>query len=103
MEFIKDAVREGMNAQLMRRLDLVELLGTNGLELKITEGYREGMEGEHDKGNAVDIRCWDAVTRLQLVEALLFVGFRRILIYDRHIHVAGGEQDAGILLMGASK
>lgn len=41
----------------------------------------------HTTGHAADIAVADSVNRFYILEALIFVGFRRIGVYDRHIHV----------------
>jgi hypothetical protein len=63
-----------------------------GIPFIITCGYVTdvGPHVEHSahlKGLAVDLRCWDSWTRAKMFPALWEVGFRRIGLYDRHIHV----------------
>jgi len=41
----------------------------------------------HLTGHAVDIRCVDNRTRWHMIDALMTVGFRRVFVYPRHIHV----------------
>jgi uncharacterized protein YcbK (DUF882 family) len=44
-------------------------------------------DSSHLKGLAVDIRVIKDIARYEIVNALMAVGFRRILIYDTFIHV----------------
>lgn len=60
----------------------------------ITSGYRceihdkaLGGKGNHTTGKAVDILCTDSSTRYAILEALFRVGFQRIEVAPRHIHV----------------
>ena len=62
-----------------------------GRPFVITSGIRgprhDGDNSAHITGHAVDIRCPDSRMRWHMLDALYSVGFRRIGIYDRHIHV----------------
>ena len=79
--------------------DLVRLLdearAAAGIPFVITSGLRtQERNGEvggadasaHVTGHAVDIRCATGRHRFLILRALLEVGFRRIGVYDRHIH-----------------
>lgn len=66
-----------------------------GAPLVITSGFRcdkenaaiGGSEGSaHLKGQAVDIAATTGKLRFAIVEALITVGFRRIGVYQNHIH-----------------
>lgn len=57
-----------------------------GFELEITSGYREGDARCHGRGRAIDIACRDSQRRFKIVQALTAVGFRRIGIYNKHVH-----------------
>lgn len=54
-------------------------------EYEISKG-RAGTSS-HCKGLAVDIRCFDDLTRLSIIKSLLRAGFRRIGIAKTFIHV----------------
>lgn len=67
-----------------------------GHPIIITSGYRDPEKNEsaggvkdsaHTTGQAVDIRCHDAELKYKLAWALGCAGFRRIGVYDKHIHV----------------
>lgn len=67
-----------------------------GVPFKITSGYRTeahnhavggSRNSSHMKGLAADIACGGSHERMQIVTALLFVGFDRIGIGDGFIHV----------------
>jgi zinc D-Ala-D-Ala carboxypeptidase len=49
--------------------------------------FRDDATGAHSTGHAVDIRCRDSRSRFIIVTAALKVGFTRIGIYDKHIHL----------------
>ncbi len=87
---------------LIRRLDWVEKFAR--IELEITSGYRAGDDGAHGIGEAADIACVNSQDRYVLMRALTFAGFRRIGIYDRHVHAdvaVGLAQD--VLWTGVSR
>ncbi len=75
-----------------RKLDvyfrkLVERLETIcGFELDISSSYREADKRCHGRGKAVDIACQDSAQRMSIVRGLLYLGVRRIGIYNRHVH-----------------
>ncbi|NER16330.1 D-Ala-D-Ala carboxypeptidase family metallohydrolase [Spongiivirga citrea] len=67
----------------------------------ITSGYRTrahnkrvgGVNGSsHTKGVAVDLRCKDSKTRSIIINAAIAVGFTRIGISDRFIHIDADDQ-----------
>lgn len=77
--------------------DLVDLLGQleKAVEMPvyITSGYREGDTKSHGHGLAVDISdnlqgkpIWSG-WRHRVLKAAYALGFRRIGVYDRHIHL----------------
>lgn len=57
-----------------------------GKPLRITSSYRQGDPLSHGKGLAVDIAITGGYERKSLALALHAAGFRRIGIYDKHIH-----------------
>jgi len=75
---------EKMNEALLRMLDRAR--GIAGVTFTITSSYRPGDPRSHGKGLAVDIRVKGSLQRLQIVQALLQVGFVRLGVYDLHIH-----------------
>ena len=79
--------------------ELVELLDEAreiaGVPFVITSGYRTPAENQaaggvsesaHESGKAVDLACNDGLSRFKMVYALLFVGCRRVGVYNHHIH-----------------
>ena len=79
----------GLSSMLVDGLDQAREIA--GVPFAITCGFVEtlGSHVEHSAhlhGLAVDIRCWDSWSRAKILPALLEAGFRRIGIYDRHIH-----------------
>jgi zinc D-Ala-D-Ala carboxypeptidase len=60
-----------------------------------TSGKRTVQENEaaggvdasaHIKGVAVDLACASSRNRMKMVSALIVAGFKRIGVYDRHLH-----------------
>lgn len=82
---------EKMNHKLLYRLDRVRALA--GVPIYVTSSYRSGDERSHGDGEAVDIsdnlkgKPVSSVWRFKVLSAALWVGFRRVGIYDRHIHL----------------
>lgn len=83
-----------MSDTLLKMLDLARCF--YGRPIIINSAYRskeyelsKGRAGtsSHVSGLAVDIRCSNSVDRLDLVIALLSVGFRRIGISRNFVHV----------------
>lgn len=83
-----------MDPSFMQRLDDARALCSYAFN--INSAYRSpeyersrGRTGtsSHCKGKAVDLSCLTSRCRLQMLIALLAVGFRRIGIYPTFIHV----------------
>ena len=61
-------------------------------------------ESAHHSGWAVDIRCSTSQDRWKIVYSLIAVGFCRIGVYDRHIHVDLDEsKPQKVMWVGVSK
>lgn len=81
----------GLHPELVTLLDTAR--GLAKTPFVITDGLRKKKAGygvsnsAHHKGLAVDLRCRSSRPRFLMLKALIAVGFRRIGIYDRHIHV----------------
>lgn len=90
-KYFKEAEIKGLKSFLVSRLDALREYA--GIPVVITEGVPPSDEGshvkdsEHFEGNGVDIRCADSKSRFLLLRAAFAVGFNRIGIYDRHIHL----------------
>jgi hypothetical protein len=89
-----DPLIEGLDPSFLERLDWARERA--GFPFIITSGKRTidenlGVGGvqdsSHVKGVGVDLACTNSVQRFAMVEALLYVGFKRIGIYDKHVHV----------------
>lgn len=85
-----------MNEDFMRKLDDARSLCSYAFNLNSayrsqeyerSRGRHLNNIGAHSKGVAVDISCLTSRCRLQMLLALLAVGFRRIGIYPTFIHV----------------
>lgn len=78
----------GLQIPLVDRLDRAR--EEAGVPFVITEGLGAGghhvANTSHQRGWAVDLRCRDSFTRFKMVSALLNNGFKRIGIYNLHIH-----------------
>lgn len=80
-----------METQLLLALD--ETRKKAATPIYVTSSYREGDPKSHGRGWAVDIadnregRECSSRWRYAVVRAALGSGFRRIGVYDRHIHL----------------
>lgn len=93
--FTEEEVR-GLDVHLVDRLDAAREIA--GVPFTITSGSRSAVDNEramgvensaHLKGLAVDLHIEDdpaSYSRFLMVSALLQVGFKRLGVYDRHIH-----------------
>lgn len=52
----------------------------------VTEQGPHVSDSAHLRGKAVDLRCAYSDLRFLMVTALLSAGFKRLGLYDRHIH-----------------
>lgn len=76
----------------------------SGVPFVISSGFRAGDDGAHGLGRAVDIRCRDSRSRFCILKALLGQGFKRIGVYDKHIHVDDWpDGDQRVIWWGTSK
>lgn len=91
--FFTEKEVDGLDQELIAKLDWAR--GRSGVPFIITSGKRTPEENErtmgvdgsaHIKGLAVDLRVSDSNARFKMVNALLLAGFRRIGIYDSHLH-----------------
>lgn len=63
------------------------------IQLAINEGVPATTEGSHVKdsehfdGKGIDLSAIDGVTRMKIVKSALKVGFKRIGVYTRHVHL----------------
>lgn len=91
--FFKPEEVEGLDDELVAKIDWAR--GRAGVPFVITSGKRTPEENErvmgvdasaHIKGLAVDLRCPDSEARFKMLQALFLAGFKRIGVYDHHIH-----------------
>ncbi len=80
----RDSVGTDLKDSLIMWIELAERLA--GIEFEITSAYREGDDGPHGEGLAVDIACRSSKLRFQILNGLIGAGFRRLGVYDAHIH-----------------
>lgn len=85
---------ENLDKKLLQMLK--ELETRSGLQIHVTSGFRTPEENRavkgspnsaHLRGRAADLRAPDIVTATKIVCAAIICGFRRIGIYNSHIHV----------------
>ena len=82
---------KGLDERFIHWLEVARCLAD--VPFVITSGKRTKKKNEgaknsaHFRGLAVDIRCSTSTKRWKILDALFEVKFRRIGIYDRHIHV----------------
>lgn len=121
-KYFSDEEIKGLDSRLVILLD--QWRDKAGIPIIITSGLRtqeqntslstsiddtEVVKGSvsdsaHLKGLAVDIRCSDSSSRFKLVTAALEVGFKRIEIATRHLHVDIDEsKPQNIIFLGISK
>ena len=75
-----------MDETFLRWLDTARAIAD--IPFHITSDWRDADRSKsHHLGKAVDIACGDSSSRWIIVDALIATGFKRIGIYDRHIHV----------------
>lgn len=97
LRYFSEAEVAGLDPTFAEMLDQMRTIATNMARvdnqppstaaIKITSGLRKGDPGAHGLGLAVDFACTASRPRYYLLRAALAVGFRRIGVYDRHIHV----------------
>ncbi len=69
---------------------------------RITSDFRRGA-GAHSEGVAVDIAVSNSRERFEIVRCLLRGRFKRIGVYDKHIHVDDSKRlDTRVLWIGVS-
>jgi hypothetical protein len=97
-----------MDGLLVRRLDATRTLAK--VPMVVTSSYRTGDDLSHGRGFAVDVsdnaagRNVSSRWRIAVVRAALTIGFSRIGIYDRHIHLdCDPSLPQEVLWVGASK
>ena len=65
-----------------------ELEAELGRKITITSGARNKKgSSAHNAGLAVDIRAWKGYEKYEIVKAAYKLGFKRIGIYDKHVHL----------------
>lgn len=90
---------EAMDCSLLSLLD--QARERAGIPFVVTSSYRAGDPGSHGKGQAVDLACVSSWERFALVSSLLEVGFSRIGVYRRHVHVdVASDRPDGVLWYG---
>jgi uncharacterized protein YcbK (DUF882 family) len=91
-KFFKE-IEDNMDEEFLQRLDQARAFAD--IPFIINSAYRspnhplsiKNPSSSHIKGLAVDIKATDNATRFKIIDALLFVGFKRIGISDTFIHV----------------
>lgn len=110
LRYFTESEVEGLSPRLALMLD--QMRDKAEIPIFITCGFRSpehnaavgGVEdSEHTKGLAADLKCNDSVTRYKLIWAALAVGFKRIEIANRHIHVGIDEtKPLNVMWLGES-
>lgn len=92
---------ESMSYLLLCLLDSARAIA--GIPFVVTSSVRGGS-AEHSVGQAVDIRCHYSEDRYRILKAAFAAGFRRIGVYDRHVHLGVAETlDQDVLWTGESR
>lgn len=85
---------KGLQTRLIAMLNIARRAA--GVPFVITSGFRDPSrnldvggvrDSAHEKGLAVDIRLGEGDVPLRIVYGLGRAGFKRIGLYDKHIHV----------------
>ena len=92
------------------RLDLVAMIKLdNAREIAntpfvITSAWREDKDSAHNTGKAFDIRCHNDRDRWHILNGLFASGFKRIGIYNKHIHAdTDSSRDNFVVWTGKSR
>jgi hypothetical protein len=89
MRYFTDEEVEGLDPDFVWMLDQARHIA--GCPFVLTETVAKGgshvKNTAHQRGLAVDIRCHNSRPRFRILLGLIRVGFTRIGVYDRHIHV----------------
>lgn len=109
-KYFKDEEVLGLDKELVSKLDSARHVA--GVPFRITSGKRTAEENQlaggvqdsaHETGLAVDLRVPDGTSRFLMVSALLQAGFKRIGVYDKHIHVdIDASKPQNVLWVGVS-
>lgn len=85
---------DNLNPELLDRLNRACSIAK--VPFYVTSGWRTPEENQavdgvmnssHTRGLAVDVACVTSQARLKMVSAFIIMGFKRIGVYSRHIHV----------------
>ena len=108
--YFKDEEVVGLDKELVSKLDSARHV--SGVPFTITSGKRSPDENQqaggvqdsaHETGLAVDLRVPDGTSRFLMVSALLQAGFKRMGVYDKHIHVdIDASKPQNVLWVGQS-
>lgn len=83
-----------MNPEFLQMIDQARAVA--GIPFKINSGFRTVARNQmaggksnssHLKGMAADIACTDSISRLKIITAALSVGFRRVGVHSKFIHI----------------
>ncbi len=91
---------ELMSRTLLLKLDRARKAA--GVPFRVSSSYRTDSKS-HSGGGAVDIECAGSLLRYRIVKAALDVGFLRVGIYDRHVHLDVADLDQEVLWIGTSR
>lgn len=92
-KYFKEEEVRGLNIKLIQMLDRARELAE--IPFRLTSTLRDEKhnievggvsDSSHLKGLAVDISCETDLNRFKIITALLLVGFKRLGIYQHHIH-----------------
>lgn len=110
LKWFKDKEVEGLDKHFAEMLDHAR--ENAGVPFVITSGFRTDIENtaaggvpgsSHVQGLAADIRANDSRTRFCVVSGLMTAGFRRIGIYDKHVHADFDEtKEQDVIWTGSS-
>lgn len=110
-KYFQDSEVEGLSDEIIKRLENAREIA--GIPIVITSGLRTPEtnqstvgaveDSSHLTGLAVDMRISESRQRFLMVSALLQVGFKRLGVYDKHIHADIDEsKDQEVIWVGVS-
>ena len=77
----------GLKSELVDKLLELEEVLRGEIPVIVTSGFRAGDPLAHGKGLAVDLSTVGGYARHSMVSAALAVGFPRIGVYEKHVHL----------------
>ena len=102
MRWFEEWEVEGLDGELVRMLD--EARTRAKVPFELTSSFRANDPRAHGRGTAVDVRCTKSYNRMKIVSGAILAGFRRIGVYDCHVHLDNDRKlPQDVMWWGVSK